>query len=608
MSPWSLRATLTAALGLAAGLPSAAACPPPVPPLAPPLPVSPAPQDADAEPGAAPPVVRTLQIGESLGGRPLRAVVVGAGSVPLEERQGVLLVATLDGRRAGDHRIVAEVLEQLLDTEDLTGRLDGKALVLVAVANPDGLLLENLGRADAPPPAAGNRRPRDADRDGRTDEDGPSDLDGDGVIAWMRVPDGAGEWVIDEHDPRALRKARTERGERGTHRLVREGLDDDGDGAWHEDDGGGVRPDRNFPQGWPEYHPDAGAYPLSEPESKALHDFLRAHPGFSAVVVLGAEDTLVSTPKAAKKVERSRWGRGLRAVPDGPLEGDVEVMKELKRRFEALEGEKHDAKGEGLQDGGLLSWAYFQAGRWPLGVTPWATPEKLPEKKKESDGEGGEGEGDDAGSDDAGKPEGGKNGKKGDAGGDKPTSDKDSPVSAAVLAWLDEHRDGQGIVPWTAFDHPELGEVEIGGLSESTLLGAGREDEKVDALAARLAGFLLETCEMMPALAFEDLEVEDHGDGVYGVEVTLVNTGVLPTCPELAGEADLVRPVRVRAALPEGVERLHGPEQVLVRHLEGGGGRRTLRWLVGGATTGTRLVLSADADVVRDIELEVILP
>ena len=113
---------------------------------------------------------------------------------------------------------------------------------------------------------------------------------------------------------------------------------------------------------------------------------------------------------------------------------------------------------------------------------------------------------------------------------------------------------------------------------------------------------------MHPGLALEDVETTDHGDGLYTVELALVNTGVLPTCPQFAADARIARPIRVRLQLPPGVERLNGPAQVLVDRLDGGGGRREFRWLIGGANAGTSLTLSADADTVPSLSEEIVLP
>lgn len=601
----------------------------------------------DALVSAHPDHARVEVLGASLRGRPLRALVLAAGDRPLVERRGLLAVAGLDGRRLGDADLLLDVAEDLLGRDDLAELLGGQALVLIPRANPDGAAA-SAGLVGPARATAGNRRPDDADRDGRGDEDGPADLDGDGLITWMRVPDGAGEWLVDEHDPRALRGAEDD--ERGTHRLVREGRDDDGDGDQGEDGDEGVELDRNFPHGFEEYQAAAGAYPLSEPEALTLATFVRAHPGLRAVLVLGAHDTLVSAPGKAKKVDRGGFG-GFRSPLDGLLEEDVAVVKALGEAFqEAAEG-THDAKGDGPTDGSFLAWAYHQAGRWPLAVRTWAPPTKLPAPETQAaDDDAADDDGEDAAADDTAEADDGAAAEAGedadsaadddgeaddtadedgadedgadedgadddaadddtadnDAPATKPTSDPDSPVPAAVLAWLDGDHEGAGIVPWTPFDHPDLGPVEIGGLAPTVLHDL--PDEAREALAPRLAAFVVELLDTAPELVLEELEVEARGAGLYALSAVLVNVGELPTAPRFAADARLARPVRVRLDLPEGVELANGPPQTLVRHLAPHGGRQELRWLLAGAAPGQVVTLTADADTTADLSQEVTLP
>jgi hypothetical protein len=552
-------------------------------------------------------MVSSLAIGSSLRGRTLEALVIRDGEGPLDQRRGLLLVSGLDGRRSADGQLLLDVAERLLGRDDLADVLDGRALVFVPLANPDGA---STASGDYRPlrGTAGNRRPDDADRDGRMDEDGPSDLDGDGVVAWMRVPDATGDWVVDEHDPRALRKKKDD--ERGTHRVMREGRDDDGDGETNEDDDGGVHVDRNFAHGWPEHAPTAGRFPVSEPESRALVDFVLAHPGLEHVLVVGDDDTLVSVPKKAGKVERGGFRGGLRAPLDGLLEDDVKTMEALSALLTDAGGEsKHDVKAAGPVDGSLLAWAYHQAGRWALGVRPWSPPEELPKPEKE------EGDGDEAADGADPDPAGGRAGEDGaskgkkkkadDAEEDQPTSDKDSPVPAAVLAWLDAERGGEGFLPWTAFDHPELGPVEIGGFLPGVL--ETTPDDARATLADTLDAFVVSLLAAGPRLAFEDVEVDDHGGGMVTVSAVLVNVGALPTSPKLAADVRSARPIRIRPELPDGAARVHGPPQVLVPYLAGHGGRHELRWTLAGVSSGAVLTLSVDADRVDDLELEVTL-
>ncbi len=615
-----------------------------------------------------PGLCRLVTLGESTGGVPVQGLAIASGAPVPGGRTGLLITGDFDGRRVADAAIVLDVAAQLLARDDLDAALGERAIIVIPRPNPDGAEAL-LGMAGPAHEQTGNGRPDDADHDGRIDEDGPNDLDGDGVITLMRVPDPEGEWLIDEHDGRALRKARRERGERGTHRVYVEGTDDDGDGAFNEDGSDGVHPDANFPHDWDDVPAEAGEYPLSEPESATIARVLLENPGLTPLVI-GAQDTLVSLPSKAKTVRRGGFGNRYREPLDGVLGDDHATLEELKRRFgEAGEDDapEHDVKGPSLSSGSFLAWVYHQAGRWPLAVRPWAPPEKLPAPEKKDDAEpagdddapdaanghdddandehehtndadhedGHDGDADDEHDDDAagehehdadgaqadeGRDEGGRRrgGKRRggssddssaddseDSSSEKPGSDKDSPVPAAVLAWLDDDQDGAGAVPWQPFDHPDLGSVEIGGLAPGVLVNA--PGDAAARVSTRLAAFTLDLLAALPVIAFESVEVSSPVDGIYELKAALVNTGVLPTGPQFAAEARLARAIRVGLRLPEGAAILNGPTQVLVDRLAGGGGRREMRWLIA-ASSGQQIVLEADADTVDGVEREVPLP
>jgi len=60
-----------------------------------------------------------------------------------------------------------------------------------------------------------NNNPIDDDLDDLMDEDGPDDLNKDGLITKMRVKDPEGEWIPDPTDSRLMRKADPKKGEKG---------------------------------------------------------------------------------------------------------------------------------------------------------------------------------------------------------------------------------------------------------------------------------------------------------------------------------------------------------------------------------------------------------
>src|SRR5262249_30318930 len=144
-----------------------------------------------------------------------------------------LLVAGLEGLRDRDEtRLALDVAARLAEDAD---SIPPRCAVRVLVdGDPDATAYAKDARI-----RAGNDFAVDEDQDGDVDEDGPDDVDGDGRISWMRFPDPAGELAGDE-------RADAAKGRQPTHRLVREGRDDDGDGVWNEDGPGGVDVARNF--------------------------------------------------------------------------------------------------------------------------------------------------------------------------------------------------------------------------------------------------------------------------------------------------------------------------------------------------------------------------
>jgi len=108
------------------------------------------------------------------------------------------------------------------------------------------------------------------------------DVDGDGRVLFMRVPDPHGGYKKCEQDPRLMVARRP--GEFGGeyYRLMPEGtlINYDGLTINVNKDPEGLDLNRNFPAAWRQEFEQvgAGAYPASEPEVKAMIDFVLAHP------------------------------------------------------------------------------------------------------------------------------------------------------------------------------------------------------------------------------------------------------------------------------------------------------------------------------------------
>jgi hypothetical protein len=131
----------------------------------------------------------------------------------------------------------------------------------------------------------------------------------------------------------------------------------------------------------------------------------------------------------------------------------------------------------------------------------------------------------------------------------------------------------RGWRPWTAFDHPQLGAVEIGGL---VTIWAYRNPPP-----ARLAEicrantlFNLHHAAAAPMLKIDELSVASLGAGLHKIRAVIANHGYLPTnLSDIAVETGAAKPVEVSITV-EGGEIVMNPATVNLGHLAGRNERR----------------------------------
>lgn len=110
----------------------------------------------------------------------------------------------------------------------------------------------------------------------------------------------------------------------------------------------------------------------------------------------------------------------------------------------------------------------------------------------------------------------------------KPEKDEKSadPKEQALLGFSDEVLQGKGFVNWQKYNHPTLGEVEIGGFIP--YLGTTPPYEMVDSLLELQVPWILELAENLPELSIYQTKVTDKGAGVYLLEVWVENKNYIP--------------------------------------------------------------------------------
>lgn len=369
-----------------------------------------------------------IEIGTSLGGQPLYILYIGpeAGK-KTRSLPAILVAANLEGTSP----LASEAALFLIRTimEKPACRQD-RGWFILPLGNPDAA----ASYFDKPRRQDGrNRRPVNDDVDDRTDEDGPDDLDGNGIITQMRVRDPEGEWLPLEGEPRLLKKADPAKGEKGIFKLYSEGLDNDGDGRYNEDGPGGTNVGVNFPHLFRYFSKDGGSWAGSEAESLGLIRFVFQHPEIAMTVTFGASNFCAAPPRSGRKgetdyskikipkymgaflnVDTSKTytmeevmeiARGL--APAGfelteamvasflglgqmvnPLPDDLNYYKELAEKYkEFLKGNKLDGarlETPDAKDGSFELWSYYQLGLPSFSMDFWTLPEVKKEEKAEA--------------------------------------------------------------------------------------------------------------------------------------------------------------------------------------------------------------------------------
>ncbi|MCA9296877.1 MAG: hypothetical protein KC983_10170 [Phycisphaerales bacterium] len=162
------------------------------------------------------------------------------------------------------------------------------------------------------------------------------------------------------------------------------------------------------------------------------------------------------------------------------------------------------------------------------------------------------------------------------AGTKKPAKPQDKD-EAAWLKYSDEQRDGAGFIPWSAFDHPTLGAVEIGGFVPGFTMNPPAD--ALDTLATEQTAFIKALIDARPTLTTIGPDVTELGPGLYEVKLALVNDGTMPTRTALAARARTTLPTIVRLSTP--VEKIITGRRVeRTWRIDGHGGRATYRWIV----------------------------
>ena len=230
----------------------------------------------------------------------------------------------------------------------------------------------------------------------------------------------------------------------------------------------------------------AGEYPFSNPETRAVNNFLLTHPNIAAVE---------SYHNSGGMILR---GPGARNYGEYPV-ADVRVYDFLGKKGEKmLPGYRYLISYKDLYPvyGGFLDWCYRA-----LGI--FAFTNELYQTQQDMNGDG-------------------------------------KVTQRERMKWNDLVLLGAGFVNWHKVKHPTYGEVEVGGWRKMTTRIP--PPFQLEELCHRNNAFVLFVADNMPLLRFTETKVKRLDKGTYLARVSIRNDKIMPTRAHQAIQHNLGRP------------------------------------------------------------------
>lgn len=426
-------------------------------------------------------------------------------------------------------RLIYTLLSDFGKNDDITRLLNSSVYYVVPRVNPDGA---ELAMAEIPQFVRSGVRPYPWEE--KAEGLHSQDIDEDGRILTMRIPDPNGDWKVSSLDPRLMEQRGLDEYGGTYYRLLPEGYLEDYDGYQikvahpHR----GLDFNRNFPVEWrPEADQrGAGPYPASEIEIKALVDFITRHPNINAGITYHTYSGVILRPPSIH-------------ADDEMDANDLWTYKALGKRGTELTGYPnvsvyHDFRYHPKQviSGVFDDWMYSHLGIFAFTVEQWDIVGR-------------------AGIEDRKFIEWMR---------DHPHED-----DVKILQWADENAGKDAYVDWYAFEHPQLGQLEIGGWNNMYTWRnpphrfMGEESE-------RNVPFALALGQMLPHLEIHTLDINKICDETYTLNLVVDNSGFFPTYTSNKGKkSQVMREVRVELETTDGVDIINGRAKNKLGHLEG---------------------------------------
>jgi murein tripeptide amidase MpaA len=425
--------------------------------------------------------------------------------------------------------LIHTLLSEYEIDENIKKLVDSCTYYVLPRVNPDGAA---LAMADIPQYIRSGIRPYPFEdkQEGLHSQD----VDKDGRILTMRIPDPNGDWKVSSLDPRLMERRQPDDQGGEYYRLLPEGYMEDYDGYQVSvaKPYQGLDFNRNFPVEWrPESDQrGAGPYPTSEVETRVMVDFIINHPNINAAIAYHTYSGVILRPPSTHS--------------DDELDAnDLWVYKAIGKRGSELVGYPnvsvyHEFRYHPKQviSGAFDEWMYDHLGIFAFTVEQWDIVSRAGIKDRKFI----------------------------DWLRDHPHEDDHK-----ILKWAEENAGKEPYVDWYEYDHPQLGKLELGGWN-NMYTWRNPPHHFMGEESNRNVPFALSLGRILPSLEIHTLEVTKINEVTYTINLVIDNTGFLPTYTSNQGKKrNCLRPIRVELDIPNGVEIINGRRKSELGHLEG---------------------------------------
>jgi murein tripeptide amidase MpaA len=537
-----------------------------------------------------PQLVRLESIGQSYERRDIWLVTVtNLGTGQPEHKPALWVDGNIHASEVSPSSACLYLIDYLVtaygSTPSITRCLDTRAFYICPRVNPDGA---ELALADRPRIIRSSTRPYPFDEEpvgGLVRED----VDGDGRMLTMRVADPNGPWKVCPDEPRLLVRREPEETGGQYYRILPEGRIEDYDGVTiqMQPSREGLDLNRNFPVNWrQEYEQEgAGPYPTSESETRALAHFIADHPNITGGIAFHTYSGVLLRPYSDRDdkemAAEDLWTYEKIAKKGTEITGYPAINTYRDFLYHPKE----------VTTGGFDDWLFDQLGVFAWTIEIWSPQRQAGiEEYKYIDW----------------------------------YREHSLEDDLKMLQWSDEVLGGQGYVDWYPFEHPQLGQIELGGWN-ALFAFRNPPPEFLEKELALFPDWLVWHLLISPRLELYEASASPLGEGAYRVQLVVHNTGWLPTyVTKNALNKKVVRGVVCEIELSEGASLETGKPREELGQLEGraykpsapSGGfssadttedRAKVEWVVRARRGGT-VKLTARHDRAGVVTVEVPLP